>query len=491
MKNQVKQNVINIIVILIIVNLLSINSLNSQTVSIGCNNADFENGNFTNWVGNTGTYSNGIVNITGTGIVNGNHTMMTGTATDVNTANSALGNQEIPYVAPNGSIFSVRLGNSNAVSEADRLTYTMVVSNQNDLFYYWYAVVFEDPSHDLANQPRFEIDILDSIGQFIPDTPCGRYLAYAAPSSYIPGFYTSTLGYICKNWTLGGIDLSAYTGHTVTIQFTVTDCGYGTHFGYAYIDAGCAPMEITQNYIQGNNSGTLSAPFGFDYSWTGPGITTPDTNRTITIPVSYYGSVYTCIISSYLCCGTDTLTKIFDPIQINPSFSFTTNSTGDTLIFNNTSTITGNDSITNWFWNFGDGDTSILKNPTHHYLTNGNYNVVLTATSSTGCSNSTTLSVQTGIEISEFPDFSVQIFPNPFVNYININYNLNKASQVKIEVYDIVGNNIKVVENNTQKAGQYSNKLYFNKPDCSGIFFIKFIVNNSVYQKKVVKFNNN
>ncbi|MEZ5015268.1 MAG: PKD domain-containing protein [Chitinophagales bacterium] len=39
---------------------------------------------------------------------------------------------------------------------------------------------------------------------------------------------------------------------------------------------------------------------------------------------------------------------------------------------------------TSWSWNFGDGGTSVLENPTHTYTTNGTYNACLTATNATG-----------------------------------------------------------------------------------------------------------
>jgi PKD repeat protein len=41
-----------------------------------------------------------------------------------------------------------------------------------------------------------------------------------------------------------------------------------------------------------------------------------------------------------------------------------------------------------WFWNFGDGTTSVSKNPTHTYKKSGNYTVKLTVTSKLGCQES-------------------------------------------------------------------------------------------------------
>src|SRR5690606_16027069 len=38
-----------------------------------------------------------------------------------------------------------------------------------------------------------------------------------------------------------------------------------------------------------------------------------------------------------------------------------------------------------WFWNFGDGTTSTLENPTHRYGTTGTFTVRLTTTTDEGC----------------------------------------------------------------------------------------------------------
>ncbi len=45
------------------------------------------------------------------------------------------------------------------------------------------------------------------------------------------------------------------------------------------------------------------------------------------------------------------------------------------------------DTINSWAWDFGDGTTSNLTNPIHTYSAYGQYNVCLTITSTTGCSN--------------------------------------------------------------------------------------------------------
>lgn len=46
---------------------------------------------------------------------------------------------------------------------------------------------------------------------------------------------------------------------------------------------------------------------------------------------------------------------------------------------------TGNFPIVNWFWDFGDGNTSTLQNPWHSYTVDGTFNVCLTTVTSDSC----------------------------------------------------------------------------------------------------------
>lgn len=86
--------------------------------------------------------------------------------------------------------------------------------------------------------------------------------------------------------------------------------------------------------------------------------------------------------------------SIVIPIVVNPipvaNFTGTNECLGATNTFTDLSTIlTGN--IASWLWDFGDAtittDTSSLQSPTYTYTTPGIYNVTLTITSDSGCTN--------------------------------------------------------------------------------------------------------
>ena len=87
----------------------------------------------------------------------------------------------------------------------------------------------------------------------------------------------------------------------------------------------------------------------------------------------------------------DSVTKQSYITVLNVPVSDFTSSIGcaNTLInFTDKSTILGS-KITAWFWDFGDGSTSSVQNPTHVYSKIGTYKVNLTTTTSIGCSNTT------------------------------------------------------------------------------------------------------
>ena len=83
--------------------------------------------------------------------------------------------------------------------------------------------------------------------------------------------------------------------------------------------------------------------------------------------------------------GEDTETKIdYINVLAPPVADFTANITTGmaplAVQFNDTST----GEPTNWFWNFGDGNTSALPNPNHTYVNPGTYTVSLTASNAYG-----------------------------------------------------------------------------------------------------------
>ena len=262
----------------------------------GCPNANFSFQDFTNWQGYTGTYDSCCYT---TGIVQGRHTIMNVQGTDHNTDNMLS-------VLPPGLSVGARLGNQSVGAEAERLVYSFTIDSSNAIFYYWYAVVLEDPSHSQLEQPKFNIELQtsgSSVGL------CGSY--YIVSGGSIPGF--QSFGSIrWKDWALVGIDLSPFIGQSISFEFTTYDCAQSGHFGYAYLSCGCDSNKIHVNYTQNYEQVTLTAPFGFEYLWD-----TGDTTMSITINNPVPGTVYTCLLTSITGCVSYLSATILLPVEVN------------------------------------------------------------------------------------------------------------------------------------------------------------------------------
>lgn len=69
------------------------------------------------------------------------------------------------------------------------------------------------------------------------------------------------------------------------------------------------------------------------------------------------------------------------------------------------------DAVTSFEWDFGDGGTSFLPNPTHTYTVQGTYTVRLIITTSTGCRD--TLNIPFSVQVGSKPVANFSATPNP------------------------------------------------------------------------------
>ena len=335
--------------------LFSQNKLSAQS----CENIGFELGDFTNWIGKTGTCC--PISLTYTGIVFGRHTIMTDT-----TQYDTYTNNKLRCIPP-GHRYSARLGNNSTGAQAESLTYKMLVDGDNSLFIWKFAVVLEDPSHSVSEQPRFQISVKDQSDNIVD--ACAEYLVVAAAT--IPGFQNN--GQIrWRDWTTVGLNLTDYIGQEISIEIATGDCSQGGHFGYGYFVGICQPMDIIVSYCEGSNVAILSAPDGFaEYTWS-----TGEKTRDITVYSPIEGSTYECTLTSVMGC-TAKLTSVIRETFITPDFTYDlVDCDKREYQFTNTST-TNLGSLGNFYWDFGDGTYSTSETPIHTFPALGEYNVKL------------------------------------------------------------------------------------------------------------------
>ncbi len=335
----------------------------ASTHNANCQNLDYEDGNYTNWVGasfiNTNAFDDwGTVNYVWTpGFVtagsdasvynsNARHTFMTiqpgnndyaaGKLVGWDSLAMPVGStkSEVQFIPPGAGKYTVRLGTASIVvpnAYMQNMSYNFSVTNANKLFTYKYAIFLNerDPSnaHPKNEQPFFSLVITKPNGDTIKDATgnCGYYVVDASTVSTDPTFIKSrwktggnSPGNIYyRKWTTESVDLSAYNGQTLKIEFKAAHCSAAGHFGYVYLDADCGEIKLTQqNICIGNSAINLIAPPGYhDYQWQGPNntvnIPAPNgTNDTLHVANPQVGDLYTVVMYNASNCLTTATIKV-------------------------------------------------------------------------------------------------------------------------------------------------------------------------------------
>jgi gliding motility-associated-like protein len=120
--------------------------------------------------------------------------------------------------------------------------------------------------------------------------------------------------------------------------------------------------------------------------------------------------------------------------------------------------------VTNWLWSFGDGNSSILENPTHTYDSDGLYSVKLVVVDNLGCRDSITRPNYVRI-VSPFASFTVNdsfaTCPPLIVNFTNTS--LNNISNNWLFGNGSLSNNLNPT-NLYADAGNYIAQLIITSP---------------------------
>ena len=297
-----------------------ISNVNGQLIPVNLDcppNIGFESGTFNNWQCFAGfILRDGSLNLSPTTPIEDRHTII---ANSYPQALDPFGG--FPVNCPNGSGYSVRLGNSIAGGQAESISYTFnIPSNKNDFsILYNYAVVFQNPPHQPWEQPRFTSKIYNVTDNKYID--CGSFQFVA--SSNLPGFKLApnSSNVFYKPWSPVTVNFSGLAGKTVRLEFTTNDCAFTQHFGYAYLDVNedCSSSPIAgSTYCGGSKSVILTAPFGFaTYSWyTSDFSQLLGNNNILTVtPAPPANTQYAVIVTPYE--GIGCLDTLYTTIQIS------------------------------------------------------------------------------------------------------------------------------------------------------------------------------
>ena len=227
---------------------------------------------------------------------------------------------------------------------------------------------------------------------------------------------------------------------------------------------------------------TGKAPF--NYTWN-TGDTTdmvmPDTNQTKMYCVT--------ITDANGCIANTCITYIPKKgvCDVTANFSYIVDTAG-TVYFTDLSASV-NDTIINWYWGFGNGNSiSLMNNPMHQYNPCGVYTVDLTVTTQKGCVDTvfktinTCDSLITGIKNQQQKQLKAILYPNPTNGILNIEIDSDLSGEVKIQLIDITGKTVLSKQNQANAAHQINLQ---ELP--TGVYFVLITSQSTMYSAKVVK----
>ncbi len=379
-----------------------------------CGNIDFETGDNSGWTGyygdnpgccaTLGFLSNGVNAAVGDAMAR--HTVTTGAGLD------PCGG--FPIVAPSmpgyvPGLFSFRLGNAVSGGKAESIETVFTPTASNNVFTYQYAVVLENPDHDLNEQPFFRVEMMDVNGIEIPCTS----ILYVAGTSV--GFLNSPscTDVQYKPWATVGVDLVGQIGNPITIRFISGDCTLGGHYGYGYVNCECSPLIVTQqNALCVGASTTLTAPFedSNTYDWIGPG--GPYSGQIITITQA--GTYSVTMVSASGCIKVIDYVVTESPTAFVNALPNQTICSGDQLLLNGT--IGGAASMVNWtggtgIYNPNSNSLNCTYIPSAAEITAGTFSLTLTTDDPIGpcpaASDQTDITINLAPTVAAGPDQTI------------------------------------------------------------------------------------
>jgi len=231
------------------------------------------------------------------------------------------------------------------------------------------------------------------------------------------------------------------------------------------------------------NAPTIGVSYSWDFgdsTWTN----VPNPSHTYAgygwyqICLNIYDSVNNCYGNI---CDTLVLDSNFALNPVTVGFNYQ-NLGNNTVIFTNTSGFAPINSL--HFWDFGDGTTSTIENPTHQYAAEGDYTVCLMALAEDGfyyshCEEQ--VEVLAAIGITELQSKISNVYPNPAENVIYIDL-YDSMMDVTIDIYDLQG------KKHTANWSNLGNKLEIDSSVLSaGVYIIRLQSESEMVNLKLIK----
>ena len=214
------------------------------------------------------------------------------------------------------------------------------------------------------------------------------------------------------------------------------------------VNAGNAPIPTITSITSACIGDTviLTSSTADSYVWS-----TGQTTQSITLTATTANiTVTTTNVNACAGVGMSQPTTVTFTATPTASGSFTT--IGNVATFANTSTGAGS-----YSWDFGDFSNSSASAPTHAYAADGSYTVTLTAING-NCTSTATFTVNIFAALNELQGITLNLFPNPANQEVNIA--LNGAALESVVIVDQFGRTVKVSKASNINVSDLASGVY-------------------------------
>ena len=92
----------------------------------------------------------------------------------------------------------------------------------------------------------------------------------------------------------------------------------------------------------------------------------------------------------------------------------------------------------------------------------------------------------TGIDNIIFLDNAILIYPNPTSNVLNVKYQVNQTTDVKIKLFDIHGKEISNLFSENKTQGNYTNSFNLESINTSGVYLVSVNAGEKSFLQKII-----
>ena len=145
-------------------------------------------------------------------------------------------------------------------------------------------------------------------------------------------------------------------------------------------------------------------------------------------------------------------------------------------------------------WDFADGTIKTTTTPsiTNLFPSKGWYKVRLTAIDANGCSAEFLDSVEVwktvGVKNALEAKVGFNVYPNPFGNNTNVEFELNSNETVSVELFDMIGRKVFTQPAASMATGKHTIQINESNFDAkAGIYMVRLHIGNDVISRQIIK----